>query len=320
MATEFADPQRVFGISRQLRFFCTLRPSRLRSLLLEAFYDWQTHNAGRLGAALSYYTLFSIAPIMVVTVGIVGLVYGPTAAEGQVAPWIERLLGQQGAQAAQFLLSHASSLSGGVLATAIGILSLVLGASSAVNELRNALNIVWKVEDASGQNVSVLRAIGDMFTARLYAFAVVIGAGALIILSIAASTIVAGVGAHVQVMPVPEFVLQAFNFLVGIGLLTLMFAMVYKTLPDASVAWGDAATGGLVTALLFNIGGMLLSMFVGKTAGAGSVYGTAGSVIALLAWVYYSAQVFLYGAELTRIFATQYGGGIIPHRRSFPHI
>lgn len=316
------DAQREFRVWGQMRKFCALQPKHLKSLLLDAFNDWQAHNAGRLGAALSYYTLFSIAPILVVTVGIVGLVYGPTAAQGQLSPWLERLLGYQGAQAAQFLLSRASSISGGVLATTLGVLSLVLGASSVVNELRNSLNIVWKIDDCSNastqQGVSMWQAIRDMFTARLYAFAIVLGAGALIILTMAATTIVAAAGKYVQVMPVPEIGLQAFNFLLGLGLMTAMFAIVYKMLPDAYVAWGDAATGGLVTALLFNLGGILLSTFVGKTAG--SVYGTAGSVIALLLWVYYSAQVFLFGAELTRIFANQYGGGIIPHRRSWPHV
>jgi len=319
MSVLHPDAQRAFGVSRQIRQFCALRPSRLKALLFDAFNDWSADNAGRLGAALSYYTLFSIAPILVVTVGIVGIVYGPAAAQGQLAPWLERLLGPEGAQAAQFLLSHAGSISGGVTATAVGVLSLVLGASSVVNELRNSLNIVWKVGDAGGgQTMSIWTAIRDMFTARLYAFAIVLGAGALIILTIAATTVVAAAGKYVQVLPVPEIALQVFNFLLGLALMTAMFAMVYKTLPDASVAWGDAATGGLVTALLFNLGGMLLSMFVGKTAG--SVYGTAGSVIALLLWVYYSAQVFFYGAEVTRIFANQYGGGIIPHRRTWPHV
>lgn len=315
------DAQRAFGVSRQIRAFCALRPSRLKALLFDAINDFAAHNAARLGAALSYYTLFSIAPILVVTVGIVGIVYGPTAAEGQLAPWLERMLGPEGARAAQFLLAHASSVNGGIVATVIGVISLVFGASSVVNELRNSLNIVWKVADTGGggaQTISVGAAIRDMFTARLYAFGIVLGAGALIILTIAASTLVAAAGKYVQVMPVPEFALQLLNFLLGLALMTAMFAMVYKFLPDAYVAWGDAATGGLVTALLFNLGGMLLSQFIGKTAG--SVYGTAGSVIAMLLWVYYSAQVFLFGAEVARIFATQYGGGIVAHRRTWPHV
>lgn len=311
-----SDSQRAFGVLRQFGAFCALRPRRIGKLLYDAFNEWSADNASRLGAALSYYTLFSIAPILVVTVGIVGLVYGPSAAQGQISPWLERLLGPEGARTAQFLLSHASSPAGGILATVIGAMSLVLGASSVVNELRSSLNIVWKVGADPTQSMSVGTAVREMFTARLYAFGIVLGAGVLIILSMAASTVVAAASTYLHGLPIPEIALQALNFLIALAILTTMFTLVYKTVPDARLAWGDAAMGALVTALLFNIGGMLLSLFIGKTAGAGSVYGTAGGVIALLLWVYYSAQVFLFGAEVTRLFANQCGGRIIPRRHA----
>jgi membrane protein len=311
-----ADPQRAFGVVRQMLVFCALRPRRIGMLLFEAFNEWSADNAARLGAALSYYTLFSIAPILVVTVGIVGVVYGPAAAQGQIAPWLERLLGHEGATAAQFMLAHASNPTGGVVATIIGLLTLFLGASSVVNELRSSLDIVWKVGPDPAQSISFTTAVREMFTARLYAFGIVLGAGVLIILSMTVSTLVAAAGAYLGTLPVPELALQILNFLISLAIMTVMFTLVYKTVPDASLAWGDAAAGALVTALLFNVGGMLLSMFLGKTAGSGSVYGTAGGVIALLLWVYYSAQVFLYGAEVTRLFANQCGGRIVPHRHA----
>jgi membrane protein len=309
------NSQHGLGIARQVRLFFGLGPPRLHALLIRAFNEWSEHNASRLGAALSYYTLFSIAPILVVTVGVVGLVYGPAAAQGEIAPWLERLFGPEGARAAQLLLAHASSPTGGVTATVVGIVSLILGASSVVNELRNSLNVVWRLDTNAAQNARLLTTLRDTFSARLYAFGIVLGAGVLIILSIAAATAVAAVGTHIPVVPMPEVTLQILNFLVTLVLMTMVFALVYKTVPDASVAWGDAAVGGLVTALLFNIGSLVLSTFVGKSAG--SVYGTAGGVIALLVWVYYSAQVFFFGAEVTRIFATQYGGGITGHRRTW---
>jgi membrane protein len=309
-----ADPQRAYGVMRQLGAFCALRPRRIGTLLFDAFNEWSSDNAARLGAALSYYTLFSIAPILVVTVGIIGLVFGPSAAQGQISPWLERLLGPEGAKTAQLLLSHASSPTGGILATAIGLISLFLGASSVVNELRSSLNVVWKVGADPTQSMSLVSAIREMFTARLYAFAIVLGAGVLIVLSVAVSTVVAAAGQYLSGLPVPEFALQLLNFLIALGISTVMFTLVYKTVPDARLAWGDAAIGALVTALLFNVGGMLLSLFLGKTAGSGSVYGTASGVIAMLLWVYYSAQVFLFGAELTRLFANQCGGKILPHR------
>jgi membrane protein len=311
-----ADRQRDYGVVRQMLAFCALRPRRIGMLLYEAFNEWSADNAARLGAALSYYTLFSIAPILVVTVGIVGVVYGPAAAQGQIAPWLERLLGREGAQAAQFMLAHASNPAGGVVATIVGLLTLFLGASSVVNELRSSLDLVWKVGTDPTQTMGFGRAVREMFTARLYAFGIVLGAGVLIIISMTISTLVAAAGAYLGGLPVPELALQLVNFLISLAIMTVMFTLVYKTVPDASLAWGDAAAGALVTALLFNVGGMLLSMFLGKTAGSGSVYGTAGGVIALLLWVYYSAQVFLYGAELTRLFANQCGGRIVPHRHA----
>ncbi len=310
-----ADPQRAFGVFRQVLAFCALRPRRIGMLLYDAFNEWQADNAARLGAALAYYTLFSIAPILVVTVAIVGMVYGPAAAQGQISPWLERLLGYEGAQAAQFLLSHAPHPTGGVIATVIGVLSLFLGASSVDNELRSSLDIVWKLGPDPTQSMTVGQALREMFTARLYAFLIVLGAGLLIVLSVAACATVAAACLFLVTLPIPEAALQIINFLIGLAIISVMFTLVYKIVPDARLAWGDAAIGGLVTGLLFNLGGILMSTFIGKTAGSGSVYGTAGGLIAMLLWVYYSAQVFLFGAELTRLFANSCGGKILPRRR-----
>jgi membrane protein len=310
-----SDPQHAFDVVRQMRRLCALQPRHLGSLVLDTFNEWSADNAGRLGAALAYYTLFSIAPILIVVMGIVGLVYGPSAAQGQVAPWLEQFLGLEGARAAQFMLARASSPAGGVIATVVGIVSLFLGASAVVNELRNSLNIVWKVSSPATQTTDILAAIRDLFSARLYAFAVVFGAGVVSVFGVFAATLIAALGAHFRAwLPLPEAVLQAVSFIVAVALTTTMFTLVYKTVPDASISWGDAVIGAMVTALLFNLGGMLLSMLVGKTAA--SVYGAAGSVIALLVWVYYSAQVFFFGAELTRIFANRFGGRVIPR----PHM
>ena len=314
-----ADRQYAFDVARQMRRFCALQPRHLGSLLVNAFNEWSADNAGRLGAALAYYTLFSIAPILVVVMGIVGLVYGPAAAQGELAPLLERFLGPEGSRAAQFMLAHASSPTGGIVATVVGIVSLFLGASAVVNELRSSLNIVWRVGADATQTAGVLGAIRDVFSARLYGFAIVTGAGVVSVFAVVATTVIAALGAHFRGwLPLPEPALQALSFIVAWFLTTMMFALVYKTVPDASVSWGDAVIGAMVTALLFNIGGMLLSMFVGKTAA--SVYGAAGSVIALLLWVYYSAQVFFFGAELTRIFANQFGGRVIPHRHTWRNV
>ena len=163
--------------------------------------------------------------------------------------------------------------------------------------------------------MSVVAAVQSMLSDRLYAFLVVIGAGFVAALSLIVNTTVAAMGRYFDSwLPMPEALLQIINFVVSFALATIMFTLLYESVPDAHVAWGDACVGAVVTAFLFNAGGMFLSLFFGKLAA--SVYGTAASVLALLVWVYYSAQVFFFGAELTRIFATEYGGGIIPRHRS----
>lgn len=306
------EGQRAFDVARQMRRFCALEPRHLGQLLLDTLNEWGADNGGRLGAALAYYTLFSIAPILVVVTGVVGLVYGPAAAQGLIAPWLEQFLGSEGARTAQFMLAHASSPTGGIVTTIAGIVSLFLGASAVVNELRNSLNTVWRLGVGTTQT-SMFTAIRDVFSARLYAFAIVFGAGVVSVLAVFATTLIAAAGAHFRAwLPLPEPALEAMSFVAALIQTTMVFALVYKTVPDGSVAWGDAVIGAMVTALLFNLGGMLLSMFIGKTAA--SVYGAAGSVMVMLIWVYYSAQVFLFGAGLTRLFANQYGGRVIPHR------
>ena len=196
------------------------------------------------------------------------------------------------------------------------MLTLILGTSALVTEIRHSLNVVWHAQDAPSQTSGILAALRAMLSDRLYAFLIVVGAGFLVLASLAVNTTVAATATYFEGrLPLPALVLQTINFIVSFGLMTTIFTLIYKSVPDAHVAWGDAWIGAIVTAFLFNVGTMVLSMFLGAQAGA-SVYGTAASVLALLMWVYYSAQVFFFGAEVTRIFATTYGAGIVPHHRS----
>lgn len=307
--------QRRFGVWVQLGVFCRLRPREIGSLMLRAYAAWFADGASRLGAALAYYTLFSIAPVLVVVTGIAGLFIGHAAARGEVAPWLERLLSPTGAQAAELMLEQSASPAGGIITTLGGLVTLFFGTSALVNELRQSLNRVWRVQGASAESMNVLAAVRGMLSARLYAFLLVTGAGLLVLFSLAVNTMITVAGAYFQSwLPLPEALLQTANVIMSYALVATMFALVYRTLPDADVAWGDVWVGALITAVLFTTGGMLLAIFVGK-AGA-SVYGPAASVLALLAWVFYSAQVFFYGAEITRIFANEYGGRIVPRKRS----
>ena len=290
--------------------------ARSRQLLSRAYADWSSDGAARLGAALAYFTLFSVAPILIVVTGVAGLFIGQAAAKGQVAPWLERLLSPQGAQATELMLQQVATPAGGMVATIGGVLTLFLGTSFLINELRHSLNVVWRVQDAPSQETGIMASVRAMVSDRLYAFLIVIGAGLLVLASLVVNTTVAAAATHFEgSLPMPATVLQIMNFVVSLGLTTTLFALVYKTIPDAHVAWGDAWVGALVTAFLFNAGTMALSMFLG-TAGGASVYGTAASVLALLMWVYYSAQVFFFGAAVTRIFANEYGARIVPHHRS----
>ena len=310
------ERQRAYGLRRELEALRAMRPRQIASLLSRAYSDWSSDGVTRLGAALAYFTLFSVAPVLIVVTGVAGVFIGQTAAKGQVAPWLERLLGPQGAQAAELMLKEVATPAGGVITTIGGMVTLFLATSFLVTQLRQSLNIVWRVQEPPSQETGLMASVRAMVTDRLYAFLIVAGAGLLVLASLVVNTTVAAAATHFEgSLPMPAAVLQIMNFIVSFGLTTTLFTLVYKTIPDAHVAWGDAWVGALVTAFLFNAGTMALSMFLG-TAGGASVYGTAASVLALLMWVYYSAQVFFFGAEVTRIFANEYGARIVPHHRS----
>lgn len=308
--------QDAYGVARELRALCAMRPRQVASLLSRAYADWSSDGVAQLGAALAYFTLFSVAPILIVVTGVAGVFIGRAAAEGQISPWLERLLSPEGTQAAELMLKQVATPAGGIITTLGGLLTLVLGTSALVNQVRHSLNVVWRVGDSPSQSSGIIASLRAMVSDRLYAFVIVVGAGLLVLASVAVNTTVTATATYFEGrLPLPAAVLQIVNFMVSFGLLTTVFTLVYKTVPDAHVAWGDAWIGAVVTAFLFNVGSMTLSIFLG-TAGGSSVYGTAASVLALLMWVYYSAQVFFFGAEVTRIFATTYGGGIVPHHRS----
>src|SRR5262245_12721747 len=294
-----------------------LRPRQIGALLIQAYTDWSSDGATRLGAAIAYFTLFSVAPVLIVITGVAGLFIGRAAAQGQVAPWLERLLSPQGAQAAELMLKQAATPTGGVVATIVGLVTLFFGASFLVTQLRESLNIVWRLQ-APSQTTGFFASLREMMSDRFYAFLIVVAAGLLVFVLLLVNTAIAAAAAYVhEALPLPGFVLQAANFFIGLVLTAALFALVYKFVPDAFVRWSDAWVGALVTALLFNLGTLVISTFVGKAGGA-SVYGSAASVLALLVWVYYSAQVFFFGAEVTRIFANEYGGRIVPRHRSIP--
>lgn len=270
-------------------------------LLKETAAGWNRINAPRLGAALAYYTMLSTAPLVVLSIAIAGLVFGADAARGQVLEQIRGVVGYQGALAIQGLLQSAAKPGSGMAAAGAGGLVLLWGASGVLGELRDSLNAVWGVEPAGGEGfLSIIRY-------RFVSFAMVLGIGFLLLVSLLLSTAIAAAGKMFNdALPAPEPVLEIINLVFSFGTITVLFALLYKLVPDVHVEWRDVWIGAAVTALLFSLGKFAIGLYLGK-AGIGSAYGAAGSLVAYIVWVYYSAQIFFFGAQFTRMFAELHG-------------
>jgi membrane protein len=273
---------------------------RMWSLVKTVFSRFMDLNVPRLGAALAYYTVFSMAPLLVVVVSIAGFAFGKQAAQGQIAWQIQNLVGPQGSQAIQALLAATQKPASGAIATALGIIVLFFGASGVFTELRDSLNFLWGVKT---------RGTGflGMVVARFFSFAVVLAVGFLLMVSLILSAILAAIGKYVGgYLPLSEPVMQLVTSAVTFAVITALFALLYKTVPDLPVAWNDVWIGAAVTSLLFTLGKFGIGLYLGKAA-VGSPYGAAGSLVVFLAWVYYSAQIFFLGAEFTHLYATRHG-------------
>jgi membrane protein len=273
-------------------------------LLREAGYGWLAHNAPRLGAALAYYTIFSIAPLLVIAVAIAGRLFGKEAIEGQIAAQFHDLIGAHGAEVVQGMLANASQPNSGLLASLVGGGILILGAIGLFTELQATMNTVCGVQVKSGRGV--LGFLRD----RLLSFLIMLGSILILFASVILSTILTAIaklpGGHEAV-----FSSQIIHFLSSVVVLVLLFAMIFRFVPDARIASRDVLLGATVTALLFALGKFLIDLYLGHT-GIASAYGAAGSLAVLLVWLYYSAQIFLFGAELTRAYAERYGSGVRP--------
>jgi membrane protein len=274
----------------------------LWAVLKRALAGWWNDNVPHLGAALSYYTLFSLAPILVVAISIAGLAFGAEAVRGEIVGQIDGLVGHEGAVAVQAMLEGAARPSASVPATIVGIITFFLGATGAFLELQTALNAIWRVKPkASG---SFLR---TLIIDRLVSFGLVVGVGFLMLTSLLVSAGLAALHTYMgETFSGGAVLWEGVNVIVSLAVISVLFAMVYKVLPDVELAWSDVWVGGLVTAGLFTVGKLLIGLYLGTSAFASS-YGAAGSVIVLLLWVYYSAQIILLGAEFTREYVTEFG-------------
>ena len=272
------------------------------SLFKDAGAAWNAHNAQRLGASLAYYTIFSLAPLLLIFVSIAGIVFGPDAVRGDIYWQIRAVAGYEGAAFVQDLLKGARTHSAsGILASILGFAMLMLGASGVFVELRDDLNYIWNVPSS---NESIL---GGMLRYRMFSFGLVIGSGLLITASLAFSVAIQAAEKYaLGYIMIPAFLLETANFGVTFLATTFLFGLVYAILPERRVPWTDVVVGSVVTSLLFAIGKSLVALYLGR-AGIGSLYGAAGSLVVLLVWVYYSSQIFLFGAEFTHAYSQRHG-------------
>jgi membrane protein len=254
-----------------------------------------SHKDARLGAALAYYSVFSIGPLIVISVAVAGLLFNQDAVRAEVTSSLRGLLGESGAGAVETMLASASRPREGIVATVIGIGVLVFAAVGVVVQLKDALNTVWEVEPSTES--------GIWHFARTYllSLAGVLALGFLLLISMFVTAALAAGGKYLSPY-LPEVLFQIVSFVISLGVITLLFAMMFKWLPDAAVGWRDVWFGALITALLFEIGKFAIGLYIGKQ-GLESTYGAAASIVVVLVWVYYSAQIVLFGAELTNVHA-----------------
>jgi membrane protein len=273
-------------------------------LVKSTFSAWSDDNVPRLGASLAYYTALSLAPLVVVVLGVAGLAFGKQAVQGELIWEIQSTVGKDGAAFIQQLIQSSAREQTGILATVLALVALFFGATSAVVELTDALNTIWHVP---ANRAGGWKSIARLLRTRFVSFAMVLGVGFLLLVSLLVSALLAALGRYFgEILPIPEAALHALNLGLSFIVITFLFGMIYKLLPDVRLEWSDVAIGAAVTSLLFSLGKLLLGLYLGKST-LGSTYGAAGSFVIVLVWVYYSAQVFFLGAEFTRMYALQFG-------------
>ncbi|HWT71274.1 MAG TPA: YihY/virulence factor BrkB family protein [Oxalicibacterium sp.] len=263
---------------------------------------WIDDFAPSMGAAIAYYTIFSIAPMLVIAIAVAGMIFGQDAAQGEIVTQLRGLIGSEGAVAVQGLLKSANEPTGGVIATILSVITLAIGATAVFAELQSALDRIWRVPVAAKEG-----GIWNLVRTRLLSFGFVLGLGFLLIVSLVVSTALAALGKWWGGwFGGWQLVLQLLNFVISIAVFTTLFSLIYKFMPRVRLSWHDVWIGAISTTLLFTAGKYLIGLYLGK-AGMSSGFGATGSIALLLAWVYYSAQIFLLGAEFTWIYANNYG-------------
>jgi membrane protein len=282
------------------------------SLMRQTFKEWNTDRAWRLAAALSYYTAVAIAPMLVLAVTTIGFIYGKNSAQVQLVGELRGMVGPQGAEVAKTVIESADQPD---LAGVAGILSLFIliwGVSNVFVQLQDSLNTIWGVE------LKPYKDIKATIRERFLSFGMILVIGFLLLVSLILSTIISALSNTLdELLPGLSFLWQMTDFVVSFGITTLLFAVIYKVMPDVEFSWHDVWMGATVTALLFTIGKWLLGLYLGNQS-LSSAYGAAGSLVVMLIWIYYSAQIFFFGAEFTQVYARRAGEGVVPEENAQP--
>ena len=281
-------------------------PTGLWRLLRQTAADWSEDRAAEKGAALAFYSALSIAPLLVIALAVVGLVYGEDAAKGELSTQLTSLVGAQAGEAIEEMAASANKPAEGSIAAALSVVTLVLGASGVFGQLQSSLNDIWEVQSKPGGGVMTF------LRKRFWSMAMVLGVAFLLLVSLILSAALTALGTMLDRMPDSmHWLAQGLHLLVSIGVVTLLFAMMFRLLPDVKIRWNDVWLGAFVTAVLFSVGKFAIGLYLGHSSMASS-YGAAGSFVVLLVWVYYSAQIFFFGAELTQAYASARGTRIEP--------
>ena len=279
----------------------------LGALLKQAGTAWLADDAPRLGAALAFYTLFSLAPVLIVAVSVAGFVFGEKTAQAEIVRQFQGLMGTQGATAIETILQSTNRPALGVFATMLGLLAILVGASGAFNELQDALNTVWKVDSRTKSFWTVT------LRKRFFSLGLVVATGFLLLTSLfVTAALSAAEKLASNVLSMPVLLLQSLNFVFSFAVITILFAVILKFIPDTKIPWRDVRFGAAVTSLLFTVGKVIIGLYLGHSA-LTSAYGAAASLVIFLIWIYYSAQILLFGAELTHVYALKYGSRVGAH-------
>ncbi len=276
----------------------------------DVFDKWMDDKAPKLGAAVAFYTIFSLAPLLLISISLSGIIFGEDAARGKIVEEVQGLIGRNGAEIIQTAIKGASDMESGIIAAIISLITLFIGATAVFVELQDSLNMVWNIKPKPGRGI-----IKGLIRDRLISFSMVVGIGFLLLVSLIISAALSALTDYMSehIFAIPASILQLANIIVSLFIFFLVFSMIFKVLPDVEIHWSDVWMGALVTAVLFELGKYLIGLYLGNSSYS-STYGAAGSLVILLLWVYYSAQIVFLGAEFTQVYSNKFGSGILPSK------